>query len=201
MSQFEFIFSLYSLLLGFSLVELLGGLGRALKSRLQVPDEQRSLADASQTTAPLMQIGFLTPLLGVFVMLDLLSFWAAAWTVRDIISVNGGSLMGVMLFASAYYLAAHLVYPDQLCKTDDLDQHYFRVRKIVFGVLIVLLVVQLLFYATQPTLAQRLANPTSISATAILVLLMATAFFAKSKALNIAILLALILRYTLAYVL
>jgi hypothetical protein len=31
MSQFEFIFSLYSLLLGLSLVELLSGLGRTVK--------------------------------------------------------------------------------------------------------------------------------------------------------------------------
>ncbi len=33
MSDFEFVFALYSLLLGLSMVELLGGLGRALEAR------------------------------------------------------------------------------------------------------------------------------------------------------------------------
>ena len=66
MSQFEFIFSLYSLLLGLSLVELLSGLGRTVKARLHT----------DSTTVDAFRIGWLTPMLGLFVMLDLLSFWS-----------------------------------------------------------------------------------------------------------------------------
>ena len=69
MSDFEFVFILYSLLLGLSMVELLGGLGRALEVRF-----------AAQAEREAFSIGWLTPLLAIFVMLDLLSFWSAAWT-------------------------------------------------------------------------------------------------------------------------
>jgi hypothetical protein len=132
-------------------------------------------------------------------MLDLLSFWGAAWAVRDIIAVSGGWMMGTMLFASAYYLAAHLVFPESIPKNGDLDPHYFHVRRIILAMLFGLLVVQLAFYASQPALLPRLSNPTALTLTAILIALMAAAAFAKSKAANIAILLALIVRYSIVY--
>lgn len=191
MSQFEFIFTLYSLLLGLSLVELLSGLGRTVKARLHV----------DETVAGAFRIGWLTPLLGMFVMLDLLSFWSAAWAVRDMITVTGATLMAIMLFASSYYLAAHLVFPDVIPPDGDLDRHYFRVRRIVVGVLFVLLLVQLGFYMSQPALAPRLANPLALALTAVLVMLMIAACFAKSKIANVVILLGLVARYVVVYVL
>lgn len=191
MSQFEFIFTLYSLLLGLSLVELLSGLGRTVKARLHVDE---TLADA-------FKIGWLTPLLGLFVMLDLLSFWSAAWTVRDMIEVNGATLMAIMLFASSYYMAAHLVFPDDIPTDGDLDPHYFRVRRIVVGVLLVLLFVQLGFYLTQPALAPRLTSPAPLLLTALLMALMIAVCFAKSKIANGVILSGLIIRYVVVYVL
>ncbi len=191
MSQFEFIFSLYSLVLGLSLVEILGGFGRTLKSFLHVDEEGKAK----------LTIGVLTPLLGLFVMLDLLSFWSAAWTVRNTLSVSGATLMGTMLFASAYYLAAHMVFPDNLAIVSDLDEHYFRVRKIVYAVLLALLLVQLGFYASNQTLAARLFEPTSLALTLGLIVLLIIACVAKSKPLNIAILLAMNLRYVFVYLL
>ncbi len=191
MSQFEFIFTLYSLLLGLSLVELISGLGRTLKARLHV----------DHTSIAAFRIGWLTPLLGLFVMLDLLSFWSAAWAVRDLISVNGATLMAIMLFASSYYLAAHLVFPDAIPTDGDLNPHYFRVRRVVISVLFALLCVQLAFYLSTPELAPRLSNMLSIALTAILVVLMVAACFAKSITNNVVILLALIARYAAIYVL
>ena len=63
MTDFEFAFILYALLLGLSLIELLAGLGRAL--------ELKFASDAGGTN---FTIGWLTPALAIFVMLDLLSF-------------------------------------------------------------------------------------------------------------------------------
>lgn len=189
MSQFEFLFSLYSLLLGLSMVELLSGLGKTVKARLHVDEEAKAG----------YRVGWLTPLLGLFVMLDLLSFWGAAWAVRDIIAVSGGWMMGTMLFASAYYLAAHLVFPESIPENGDLDPHYFHVRRIVLGMLFALLVVQLTFYLSHPDLTTRLVNPTALILTAVLVILMTAAFFVKSKAMNIAVLIALIIRYAAVY--
>lgn len=77
MSNFEFVFSLFGLLLGFSLVEVLGGLGRTLKA-----------ARPSRTpggAATRIAVGSLTPMLGLVVMLDLVSFWKLAWNMRDVI--------------------------------------------------------------------------------------------------------------------
>jgi hypothetical protein len=188
-SQFEFIFTLYSLLLGLSLVELLSGLGRTVKARLHVDEAAKAG----------YRIGWLTPLLGLFVMLDLLSFWTAAWVVRDIIAVSGATLMAVMLFASAYYLAAHLVFPDTIPKNGDLDPHYFQVRRIIMAMLFVLLIVQLGFYLSHPSLAPRLINPLALSLTAILIVLMFAACFVKSTKANILILGALVFRYAVVY--
>ena len=57
MDAFNFAFSLFGLLLGFSLAEVLSGFARALK---------RGSA---------RKLGWLTTLLAIFVMLDLTSFW------------------------------------------------------------------------------------------------------------------------------
>ena len=103
MTQFEFIFALYALLLGLSLVEVLSGLGRTL--------ELRFAKDASDAGGESFSIGWLTPLLAIFVILDLLSFWMFSWTVRDVMAVNPATLLAVVGFASAYYLAARLVFP------------------------------------------------------------------------------------------
>lgn len=190
MSQFEFIFTLYALLLGLSLVELVSGLGRTLKARLQF----------DQAQSQQFRIGWLTPLLGLFVMLDLLSFWSAAWAVRDLLSVSGTTLMAIMLFASAYFLAAHLVFPDRVPEQGDLDPHYFRVRRVVIAILLLLLLVQIGFYASVPALSVRLFSPLSVSLTVILVALMLAACFVKTTRANIIVLAALVARYAIVYI-
>lgn len=130
MSDFEFIFILYSLLLGLSLVELLAGFGRTLEVGL-----------AGRRGQGHHRIGYLTPLLAVFVLLDLLSFWIFAWWVRDSITVTPASLLAVMAFASGYFLAARLVFPSVAMQAD-LDAHFFSVRRVVMGLLLGLLATQ-----------------------------------------------------------
>ena len=70
MSQFEFVFSLFGLLLGLSIAEVMSGFGKAVKARSR------------------LRIGWLTPLLGVLVMLDLTSFWTIAWSMRELVPTN-----------------------------------------------------------------------------------------------------------------
>ena len=52
MSDFEFLFALYGLMLGLSLAELLSGLARAIEERL--------------SPGATLRIGWLTPLLAIF---------------------------------------------------------------------------------------------------------------------------------------
>ncbi|WP_213981659.1 hypothetical protein [Sphingomonas sp. dw_22] len=187
MGAFEFIFSLFGLLLGLSLAEVLGGLARAIEARLR------------PNTA--VRIGWLTPLLGAFVMLDLLSFWQAAWTVRDIIGVSGRTLMAITVFASAYYLAAHLVFPREAEDQPHFDAHFFRVRRIVIGVMFALLLCQLGWYASIPALATHLVRPLALTLTAILALLMIAAMLVRGERWSRLVMLALVARYVFVYLL
>lgn len=188
MTEFEFIFVLYGLLLGLSLVELLSGLGRALEMRF-----------ASEDNGKRFEIGYLTPLLATFVILDLLSFWAFAWPLRTILTVTTTTLMGVMAFACAYFLAARLVFPSEPERFSDLDVHYFRVRRPVLGMLIALVGVQWAFLISIDSIRENLFTPLAVGMTLLLVALMAAAMAVKSERWSIAILLALIARYLVIY--
>jgi hypothetical protein len=187
MSDFEFIFALFGLLLGLSITEVLAGLARAIEVRL--------LPGAT------VRIGWLTPLLGAFVLLDLLSFWQAAWVVRGVVLVSGKSLVAITLFASAYYLAARLVFPREADEQPDFDAHFFRIRRVVIGMLFALLLSQLAFYASIPTIAPHLLKPLSLGLTAILVLLMAAAMLVRGALWARVVMLALVARYLLVYLL
>lgn len=187
MSEFEFIFALFGLLLGLSIVEVLGGLARAIEARLRPGSS--------------VKIGWLTPLLGIFVLLDLLSFWQAAWVTRDAVGVSGHSLMAVTIFASAYYLAAHLVFPREPAEHTDLDNHYFRVRRIVLGAMLALLICQLGYYATLPELAIVISRPLSVTLTAILAGLMIAAMLVRGRRANMVVMAALVARYLIVYLL
>jgi hypothetical protein len=117
MTPFEFVFSLVGLLLGFSLVEVLGGLGKAVKARRKV------------------SIGLLTPLLGLVVMLDLTSFWIIVWQARAAIPPTFEALMFSLLVTGIYYLAAILVFPDRPEEWESLDAYYpLHRRQIIAGV-------------------------------------------------------------------
>ena len=187
MDDFEFIFALFGLLLGLSITEVLGGLARAIEARLQPGSRVR--------------VGWLTPLLGAFVLLDLLSFWGSAWRVRDLVAVSGASLFSVTVFAGAYYLAAHLVFPREVEDQPDLDAHFLRVRRIVIGVMATLLVCQLVWYASMPEMAAFLARPRAIVLTAILTMLMAAAMLVRSERACRWVMVALVARYVVVYLL
>jgi len=187
MSDFEFIFALFGLLLGLSLAEVLGGLAKAIEARLRPGSTVR--------------IGWLTPLLGAFVILDLLSFWQAAWVVRDVVLVSGKALMAITVFAGAYYLAAHLVFPRDVDEQPDFDAHFFRVRRIVIGVMLVLLLSQLAFYASIPTIAPHLLRPLALGLTVILALLMTAAMFVRGELWPRVVMIALVARYVVVYLL
>ncbi|OYW22827.1 MAG: hypothetical protein B7Z43_05625 [Sphingomonas sp. 12-62-6] len=163
MSDFEFIFALFGLLLGLSLAEVLAGLARAIEAKL--------------IQGAAVKIGWLTPLLAAFVLLDLLSFWQAAWINRDIVVVSGRTLMAVMIFAGAYYL----------------------VRRIVLGVMLVLLVCQLGWYLSVPALAGLLARPLAVGLTIVLVLLMIAAMVVRGPRWSRVAMLALVARYVVVY--
>ena len=115
MTVFEFIFSLYSLLFGLALAQVFGGFGNTLQERHK------------------LHVGWLTPLLGLFVILDLTSFWEIGWQMRGISRPYFLLLMGCVLLAGIYYLAARLVFPRNFVEWPDFDVYYFRHKQWVYG--------------------------------------------------------------------
>jgi hypothetical protein len=124
MTGFEFAFSLFGLLLGLCIAEVLGGLGRALEHREEV------------------SIGWLTPMLGGFVLLDLTTYWFALWIDRENVPMSPLTLIIGTAFAAVYYLAAYLIFPDDLKRYSNLDVHFMRVRRIVLGMALVVFAIQ-----------------------------------------------------------
>jgi hypothetical protein len=111
MTAFEFIFPLFGLLLGLSYAEMLAGLARALKSHRHI------------------RIGWLTPLLGLLVLINLTMFWFGAWQFREAEVPTSGSLLLTLLIGGIYFLAASLVFPDRDDPVTDLDEHFLSIRR------------------------------------------------------------------------
>ncbi len=188
MTQFEFIFALYALVLGLSLVEILSGLGRTLEMRF-----------ASEASGERFSIGWLTPLLAVFVILDLLSFWMFSWSVQNLVAVNPATLLAVVGFASAYYLAARLVFPSDPERFRDLDTHYFRVCRTIMAMLIALVAVQWAYLLSLPEVRGQLLTATSIGMTILFVAMMGVLLFVRSQRVHAVLLVALSVRYLVLY--
>jgi hypothetical protein len=119
MSAFEFFFSFYGLLLGFSVAVVATGLVLAVQHRKTV------------------RIGWLTPLLAVFVALDIASFWDQAWTNFRHLPFSYGLLVAGLVIAVTYFVAASMVFPLKLEDTKSLDEHFWANKKIVLLLLVV----------------------------------------------------------------
>jgi hypothetical protein len=113
LSPFEFFFSFYGLLLGFSVAELVGGFARVVHERREV------------------KLGKLTPLLAVFVAVDIATFWNQAWVFLRDAPYNFSLLILGLVVASVFYVAATLVFPRDLKPGDELDQHFWRHKRLV----------------------------------------------------------------------
>lgn len=177
MTSFEFVFSLFGLMLGLSLVEVVTGFARTMAVRERV------------------RIGWLTPLLGILVMIDLTSFWRAAWRARELIPADFAVLLAALAFTATYYFAAALVFPRQPERWKDLDGHYFRNRRMVLGIVLSANVLQVGLFSLNPTLR---ADYETLSFALIFVAfvgLLVAGLFVRSAKWSIAILTGLILLY------
>ena len=118
MSIFEFVFSLFGLVLGLSLAEVLAGFARTVQQRART------------------RMGWLTPLLGLLLIIDLVSFWTGAWRERDALSVALEPLLFATLIAGIYYVAATLVFPSDHEAWPDLDAYFMDHKQMVVGAVI-----------------------------------------------------------------
>lgn len=119
MSAFEFFFSFYGLVLGLSVAVLATGAARAVKHRKTV------------------RVGWLTPLLALFTALDIATFWDAAWANFRELPLSYGLLVGGLVVAVIYFIAASLVFPDETDDAGPLDDHFWANKRTVLILLIV----------------------------------------------------------------
>ncbi|WP_422061374.1 hypothetical protein [Sphingopyxis sp.] len=115
MGGFEFIFSLFGLILGLALAEGLGGLARALKASHRV------------------RIGWPTALLGLFVSCDVVTFWMYGWSLRDLLPLSWPVLFGGFVVTAIYFVAASLVFPDDPEAWGDMNAHFDKQYRLVLG--------------------------------------------------------------------
>jgi len=109
---FAFLFGFYGLLLGLAVAEITAGFSRAWDERRRRP------------------LGVVGPLFGAVLLLDLLTYWLAAWGHRDLKEVTFVVAFISALAALLYYFAATQVFPKE-GQGDTLDAHIMDHRKAV----------------------------------------------------------------------
>ena len=117
MTVFEHSFALIGLVLGLALAHVLNELVRAVR------------------THGLKLLGPLTPLLAIFVILDIGTWWGVLWEMRAMLP-NIWPVLGTGLAISClYYVAAICVFPESRIDWLDLDDYYLRHRRFVLGLM------------------------------------------------------------------
>ena len=175
MTIFEFVFSLYSLLFGLALAQVFAGFGNTLQERHKI------------------KVGWLTPLLGLFVMMDLTSFWATGWGMREMFRPDFLYLLCGVLVAGVYYLAARLVFPRNFVEWPDFDVYYSRHSQLVLGGILLcnVVAVTLLIAVGNPFMHSPLGLANNLTYFVPLIALLAV----RNERANVALLLFLLARY------
>ncbi len=179
MSIFEMVFNLIGLVLGLALVAVLGGLAATISAQ------------------PGRTISWLTPLLGAWVVLDVSAFWGIAWEVRDLLTSLWPSLLIGVILSSVYYLAAAMIFPDDVKDYPDLDAHYWAIKRRVIGLILFCDVAVMLL----TELLGRSPSAWVIGFDAVYFTTVLATFFARGRRTNMALLGALVVLMTTGFLL
>jgi hypothetical protein len=184
-SAFDLVFAVFGLLLGLAVSEVLGGFSRALKLK--------------RGTAA-VRIGWLAPLLGGLVLLDLSNFWLVAFDARDQIDANYLTLLAVLVMVGIYYLAATLIFPETPEEWPNFDDWYDKQKHMVIGGLLTanvtswigLGVLEAMHPSPETTVAASPAVETLYMASGLSILALSAALLViRSRRWNVAMLIAL----------
>ena len=118
MTSFEFVFSLFSILLGLALAQVL-----------------RGFADVVEAGARI-RIGWPTLLLALVVMADIALFWRVAWQARGDMPDTSTALFVTLVISGLYYFAAVLVFPREIAGRSELDSYFLAQKGKVLGCLL-----------------------------------------------------------------
>lgn len=134
MTSFEFVFSLFSILLGLALAQVLRGFADVVEAGKRI------------------RVGWPTFLLALVVMADLTLFWRVVWQARGDMPDTSSALFVTLIISSLYYFAAVLVFPRKIAGRSELDTHFLAQKGRVLGCL---LAANLIAYAARYALMGR----------------------------------------------
>lgn len=117
MTDFEFVFSLFSILLGLALSEVLRGFARVVEAGRRV------------------RVGWPTGLFAALVIADITLFWRVMWRAREEMPDTSAALFTGLFVSALYYFAAVLVFPSDATKRTELDSHFSEQKTKVLGCL------------------------------------------------------------------
>ena len=115
MSDFEFLFSVFGLLIGLTFIEIAIKFADAIDAHSRRP------------------IGVLTPLLALFVMVDVAGYWLFSWSIRTLLHVRWRTVFIGLAVALVYYLSASMIFPRSEGQWKNLDEHYWARKRLVIG--------------------------------------------------------------------
>jgi len=115
MTEFEFLFSVFGLLIGLTFIEIAIKFADAIDAHSRRP------------------IGLLTPLLALFVMVDVAGYWLFSWSIRSLLHVRWRTVFVGLTVALIYYLSASMIFPRSEGAWKNLDDHYWARKRLVIG--------------------------------------------------------------------
>lgn len=194
MTGFDFVFALFSLVLGLAVAEVLGGFASAMKLH----------ARARAGRAKDVRVGWLVPLLAVLVTLNQLSFWIFAYGVRETLPFSYLTLLCVLVIVGAYYLFSAIVFPDDPGEWPDYDAWYDQNNRfILIGMAAINIVIHIATAVFRPAQHAPIPMPPGTLWAAagvwLQLILMIALIFVRGRRLN-AMLLALLIALHLAVV-
>ncbi len=139
MNSFQLYFSFFTLIIGLAVAAVARGFGTLWQSRQSI------------------RVGYLTPLLAAFLLLDISRFWLALWTRQEIDSLGPVALASVLCVTLPYVFVTTIMFPAGSGEWESLDDYYLAHSRPIFVALLASKVAAYVFDALlfhwQPKLA------------------------------------------------
>jgi hypothetical protein len=114
MSLFQDYFSFFTLIIGLAVAAVARGFGTLWQTRRRA------------------RVGYLTPLLAAFLLLDMSRFWLALWTHQQISSLGALALASVLCVTLPYVFVTTIMFPADPSELESLDQYYVAHARPIF---------------------------------------------------------------------
>lgn len=106
MNAFEYYFSFFTLIIGLAVAAVAKGFGEMWQSRRRAP------------------VGYVTPLLAAFLLLDLSRFWLGLWGKQEIAMMGPLALASGLCVALPYVFATSIMFPQDADEWPSQDAYY-----------------------------------------------------------------------------